>query len=52
MAAKKDSWEASVVSYEMAGPAGSALIDGATVPKEYAEKIRALGYTTMTVTLK
>ena len=52
MSAKKNSREASITSYVLDGPAGTVSVDGPTVPKEYAEQVRSIGFTKMTVTLK
>jgi hypothetical protein len=51
MEAKKNSWEASVASYDISGPAGSVHVDGPVVPAATAAAIRSLEYTKMTVTL-
>ena len=50
--AKKNSWEATVKSYQVSGPLGEVHIDGPVVPATTAAEIRKLMYTTMTVTLE
>merc|ERR1712087_819934 len=50
-AAKKNSWESSIKSYELEGPTGKHLVPGAVVPMPMAEHVRGLKYSAMTVTL-
>ena len=52
MAAKKNSWDASVKSYVLEGPGGQVSVLGATVPSPIAEDVRDLKYTAITVTLE
>jgi len=52
MAAKKNSWEASVKSYVLEGPGGQTTVLGPTVPSPIAEDVRSLKYSAITVTLE
>mmetsp|Transcript_56284 Transcript_56284/g.93077 ORF Transcript_56284/g.93077 Transcript_56284/m.93077 type:complete len:1196 (-) Transcript_56284:326-3913(-) len=51
MAAKKNSWEASIMSYDLEGVPGKVHVDGPVVPSPMAVDVRNMQYSKMTVTL-
>jgi hypothetical protein len=51
VAAKKNSWELKIQSYDLTGPEGSVHVDGPVVASPLAEEVRALKFKSITVSL-
>lgn len=50
-AAKANSWEVSIKSYDLDGPGGKMHVEGPIIASQVAKEVRDLKYTAITVTL-